>query len=700
MNEYVARDIRNIALVGHGGSGKTTLMEAILYTIGVTTRMGSVADKNTVSDYSADEQARGYSLNATLAQVEHGGTKYNIIDTPGYTDFVGEAIGALRAVDNALFVLNAQTGVEVGTELLWGYADDYNLPRAILVNALSREHANFDAAIGQAKDRFGGSGTSVTIVQFPANQGEQFSQIVDVVSQKLYTYERGGKGVAKVSDIPATLAARAAQLREAFVEAVAESDEPLLEAYLEAGELDEETLMGGLRKAIRARMVIPVLCGDGQHNVGTDRLLEVCRIMLASPEDVGPIEAEVPGQPERKMQVSPTTDEPLCAYVFKTISEAHVGDLSFVRMYSGRLGQNVDVANTRQGTPERVGQSFFMIGKERTEAGHINAGDVGALVKLRNTHTGDTLCDPARQVVLAQVSWPKPNIEYAIVPRTKGDEDKIGNGLHRLHEEDPTFVHSVDGELSQTLIAGQGELHLAAVVKRLQDRYNVTVDLARPKIPYRETIRKMAEAHYRHKKQTGGRGQFGDVTLRVEPLERGGGYEFVDAIVGGVIPNKFIPAVEKGVVEAMTSGVIANMTVVDVRATLFDGSYHPVDSSEIAFKLAGLNAFKEAMRQASPVLLEPIYKIEVTVPEEYMGDVIGDLSSRRGKVSGMDSNGPFQVIRALVPLASLYRYSTDLRSMTGGRGYFTREFSHYEEVPPDVTAKIVEEVQKAKEEAS
>ena len=694
MKEFVAKDIRNVALVGHGGSGKTTLTEAILYTGGVTTRMGKVEDGNTVSDYGPDEHSRGFSLNGTLVQLEHGGAKINLMDTPGYTDFIGEAKGALRAVDSALVLVNAQTGIEVGTELLWGYADEYRLARFVVVNALSRERADFDAAVEQTCSRFG---SAVTVCQFPVNQGEHFSEIVDVLAQKVYSYEPGGKGQAKVSDIPAELREKAAKVREELVESVAETDEELLEKYLEAGELDEETLVKGLKAAIRNRMVIPVLCTDAQHNVGTHRLLECVIALLPSPEEIGPVAAKIVGK-EDALQIAPSAGDPLCGYVFKTVSEAHVGELSFVRVYSGRLSQNVEVQNTTQGASERVGQSFFMVGKERQDAGHINAGDMGALVKLRNTHTGDTLCDKSRQVVLKGVDWPKPNIRYAIVPRTKGDEDKVASGLHRLHEEDPTFYHEVDGELNQTLIFGQGELHLDVMVKRLQERFSIGVDVVKPKIPYRETIRKKAEAQYRHKKQTGGRGQYGEVYLRLEPLPRGAGFEFADEVTGGTIPGKFIPAVEKGVIEALQSGVVAGCKVVDVRAAVYFGSYHTVDSSEIAFKIAALNAFKIAMQSAAPVLLEPIYRVEVMVPEEFMGDVMGDLSGRRGKILGIEVQGPFQVIRALVPLANLFRYSTDLRSITGGRGIHSRELDHYEDVPPDVTVKVVEELQKEREE--
>ena len=692
MNEHVAKDIRNVALVGHGGSGKTTLTEAIFYTLGATTRMGTVSDGNTISDYAPDEQSRQYSLNTTVMQAERGNLKLNIMDTPGYTDFIGEAIGALRAVDNAVFVVNAQTGVEVGTELLWKQADEYKMPRMIVINACSREHANFDAAVEQCKDRFG---SAVTLMQMPVNQGEGFNQIVDVLSNKLYTYEPGGKGTGAAGDISGDLADTVSSLREELTDSVAESDEALMEKYFEEGELDDATLASGLKKAVAQGLIIPMLCTDAQHNVGTDRLIDWFTDVLASPDEMPPVEAKLVGGDA--VEIKTSDDDPLCVYVFKSVSEAHVGELSYVRVYAGKLRQGMDVTNTKQDSSERIGQSFFMFGHERADAGHINAGDIGALVKLKNTHMGDTLCASARTVLLPEVNWPAPNIEYAIVPKAKGDEDKIASGLHRLHEEDPTFLHAVDGELSQTLISGQGELHLDVVVKRLQSRFGVEVETVKPKIPYRETIRKQAEAQYRHKKQSGGRGQFGDVSLRVEPQPRGEGYEFVDAIVGGVIPGKFIPAVEKGVVEAMVAGVVAGCPVVDVKATVFFGSFHPVDSSEIAFKIAGLNAFRNAMQSASPVLLEPIYTVEVTVPEEFMGDVMGDLSGRRGKIAGMDANGPFQVIRATVPLASLYRYSTDIRSMTGGRGFFTRVFSHYEEVPAEVTAKIVEEMQAEKE---
>lgn len=647
----------------------------------------------TGSDYSPEEHERQYSLSSTLMQIEHDGTKFNVLDTPGYTDFIGEAVGALAATDNAIVVLNAQTGVEVGTELLWGYANDYNLPRAIVVNACSREHANFDQAVEQAQDRFG---TAAVVAQFPVNQGEGFSTIVDLLSQKAYTYEPGGNGKGTESDIPADAQERFDTLREALVDAIVETDEELLEKYLEEGDIDEKTLMAGLKKGVRDGSIVPILASDAAHNIGTDRLLAWVKQVLASPEDIGAIEATKPGSDE-KVSVEPKDDAGLCAYVFKTISEEHVGDLSFVRVYSGSLGHNSDAVNTRQDQQERIGNSFFMVGHERTDAGHIRAGDMGALVKLKNTHTGDTLCDPANPVLLQEVNWPGANIQLAVEPKAKGDEDKLASGLHRLHEEDPTFNHEVDAELGQTLISGQGELHIGVKVKQLKVRFGVEVETHEPRIAYRETIRKKAEGHYRHKKQTGGRGQFGEVYLRVEPAERGEGCTFVDEIVGGVIPGKFVPAVEKGVVEAEETGVVAGATVIDVKTTVYDGSYHNVDSSEIAFKLAGMHAFREAMEKAGPVLLEPIYSIEVTVPEEFMGDVMGDLTSRRGRIGGMDSNGPFQLVKAQVPLANLHRYSTDLRSMTGGRGIFKREFSHYEECPTEVAQEVAALLKKEEE---
>ena len=695
MDEHNARQIRNIALVGHGGAGKTMLTEAVLFTSGAINRMGRIENGNTVSDYGAEERERQYSLNATLSQFEYGDTKINLLDTPGYPDFIGEAIGALRAVDNAIVVLNAQTGVEVGTELLWGYANDYDLPRMIVVNACSREHANFDQTVAQAKDRFG---HTTVAAQIPVNQGEGFNQIVDLLTMKAYTYEAGGHGKGTPSDIPADMQDTVASLREELVDAIAESDEELLEKYLEGEEIDEKTLIASLKNAIKNRLVVPVLVTDAVHNIGIDRLLDWSISILPSPADIETFNAEVLGKEGETITLPISDSEPLCAYVFKTVSEEHVGDLSYVRVYSGNLGHNMDALNTRQNSPERIGQSFFMIGRDRTDAGHLRAGDMGALVKLKNTHTGDTLCQPSRPLLLKQVTWPTPNIELAVEPKAKGDEDKLANGLHRMHEEDPTFSHVVDGELGQTLISGQGELHIGVKVKQLKDRFGVEVVTSDPKIPYRETIRGKGEGHYRHKKQTGGRGQFGDVYLRIEPKERGSGNEFEDAVVGGVIPGKFIPAVEKGVMEALVSGIIAGAKVIDVKATVYDGSHHAVDSSEIAFKIAGMYAFRQAMEQAGPILLEPIYNVEVIVPEEFMGDVMGDLTSRRGRIGGMDSNGPFQVIKAQVPLANLHRYSTDLRSMTGGRGIFSRTFSHYEEVPGDVAAQIAAQIKKDQDE--
>lgn len=694
MNEYGARDIRNVALIGHAGSGKTTLAEAILYTVGAINRMGEVDNGNTVSDYNPEEQERQYSLNSTLMQIEHNGTKFNVLDTPGYTDFIGEAIGALRSTDNALVVVNAQTGVEVGTELLWGYANDYSLPRAIVINACSREHADFDQAVEQAQDRFG---SAAVVAQFPVSQGLGFNAIVDLLTQKAYTYEPGGKGHGTEIDIPAEAMDRFETLREALVDAIVETDETLLEKYLEEGEIDEKTLMEGLKSGVRERLIVPILATDAAHNIGTDRLLAWTAGVLASPEDIGAVEGHKP-ESEEPISIEPDAKSGLCAYVFKTISEEHVGDLSFIRVYRGSLGHNTDALNTRQNKQERIGQSFFLLGHQRTDAGHIRAGDMGALVKLKDTHTGDTLSDPSNPVVLPQVEWPTANIQLAIEPKSKGDEDKLASGLGRLNAEDPTFSHQVDPELGQTIISGQGELHIGVKVKQLKMRFGVDVETHEPLIPYRETIRKKAEGHYRHKKQTGGRGQFGEVYLRIEPVERGEGCSFEDAVVGGVIPGRFIPAVEKGVLEALVSGIVAGAKVVDVKTTVYDGSHHNVDSSEIAFKLAGLHAFKLAMEQANPVLLEPIYTLEVTVPEEFMGDIMGDLTSRRGRIGGMDSNGPFQIVKAQVPLANLHRYSTDLRSMTGGRGIFKREFSHYEEVPAEVAQQVAEHLKKRDEE--
>jgi elongation factor G len=533
-------------------------------------------------------------------------------------------------------------------------------------------------------------GAGVRPFHLPIGQGESFTGVVDLVANKAFEFSKDGRGVAKAIDIPADMAARVEEMRKELLETAAESDEALMEKYLETETLGDEDFRLGLSKGVRAGEVFPVLCASSIHNMGAGLILDAIRGYLPSPEGSSRVAGE-----DKVVETDPSG--PPSAYVFKNTTDPHVGDLLFFRVYGGSLAGGADVFNSTKGQAERLGQLFVPVGKERSEVERIGAGDIGAVVKLKATKVCDTLCEKSSQVEFARTELPNPSIFSAITPAAKGDEEKMGTGLNRLHDEDPTFAVRQDPEMRQTLISGQGELHLEVVVGRLKERFGVEVDLEKPRVPYRETIKKMAEAQGRHKKQTGGRGQFGDVWLRIEPLARGEQFEFVDAIVGGVVPGKFIPAVEKGIVETMKQGVVAGYPMVDIKATLYDGSYHTVDSSEQAFKTAAWLAFKAAVKKASPALLEPIMNVQVKVPEEYLGDVMGDLSGRRGKIQGTEAQGRFAVVTAQVPQAELYRYSTTLRSMTHGRGSHQREFSHYEEVPRDVAGKIIEEAEKEKE---
>lgn len=697
MKDYAPNLVRNVALVGHGGSGKTSLAEAMLFTAGATTRLGKVQEGNTISDYHPDEIERQISINTSLLHCEWRNVKVNILDTPGYRDFTGEVKCALRVADTALIVLKAVEGAEVGTEIVWEYTKEYSNATIFVVNKLDNENADFDEAVVSALGRFS---HDAVVVQFPVEHGLGFDAVVDLLRMKVLRYEKDGKGKYVEEEIPVELKAKADQKREQLIEKIAETDEAILNTFFEKGTLSDQDIHDGLKAGIRSRKIFPVLCAAGAHDVGSASLLDFL-------VDYAPHPAEMPealgylmganGQERKEIRIKPDPGGEPTVFVFKTVSEAHVGELSYFRVYSGTITAGIDLVNEANNKTERMSQVFIMNGKERKDVARLMAGDLGAVVKLKDTHTNNTLSGKSFAVILPPIEFPEPVISMAISPKAKGDEDKIANGLHTLHEEDPTFLVKVDPELHQTVISGQGELHLAIIIQRLKSRFGVEVDLVEPKIPYRETIRgKCPEVEYKHKKQTGGRGQFGHVWLRLEPKPRGEGFEFVDDIVGGVVPGRFVPAVEKGIREALENGVIAGYKVVDVKVTLFDGSYHTVDSDENSFKIAGRMAFKKGFKEAKPILLEPIYEIEVRVPEEYMGDVMGDISSRRGKILGMDSNGSFQVIKALVPLKELHRYSTTLRSMTQGRGIHKQKFAHYEEVPKEIAEKIMAEHEKEK----
>ena len=678
--------IRNIALIAHQSAGKTTLAESMLHRMGVTTRMGAIEEGNTVCDYHADEISRQMSISTTIVNGNHKDIKINLLDTPGFTDFSGEVKGAVRVADTAGVLINAASGIEVGTELVWRFAKEINIPRFFFMNHLDKENVEFDSVLESLKERFG----SIAQLQFPVNPGsDKFNQIVDLIAMKLITYNPDG-GVKSTGDIPGELKEKADTIRMELVESVAENDEDLMEIFFENDGLSAEELITGLRKGFRDGTLYPLVCGAAKRQVGTSLLLDFIMNVVPSPVDLPDFTAtkEAGGEEVTK---SCDTDGTFASLVFKTVSDKHVGDLSFFRVYSGSLTGGTDCRNTTRGQTEKIGQVFTVTGKNRVNVDSIIAGDMGALVKLKDTHTSDTLSEAKDGLVLKEIDFPETVARTAIVPRNKGDEEKISSALHILHEEDRSFNFEYNPELKQLLVSGQGELHLNIIMERLKDRFGVEVDQEVPHIPYRETIKSAAEGQGKYKKQSGGRGQYGDCWLRLESQKRGEDIEFIDAIVGGVIPGKFVPAVEKGVRMAIGDGVISGNQVVDVKVTCFDGSYHTVDSSENAFKMAGSMAFKKIFKDAKPVLLEPVEDLEVRVPDEFMGDVMGDISAKRGKIMGMEQEGNYQLIRAKAPLTELHMYSSTLRSLTGGRGLHRQSFSHYEEVPHEIQAKIVEE---------
>lgn len=681
MKQFPASQIRNVALVGHQESGKTMLSESLLFTAGAIPRLGRIEDGNTTMDYDREEVARKISIHSGVAWCEHNGHKINLIDTPGYEDFVGDVLLGLDVSEGAIITIRADAGVEVGTDRVWGFVQDHQLPGLFVINRMDKEHANFDSVLEGLHEHFG---HNVHPIHVPIGSGDNFRGVVDVVEMKAYEFEKDGKGGVKPAEIPAALKARVDELRKEMMESAAESDEKLMEKYLETEALTEEEFRTGLALGVKTGQIFPVLCASPLRNMGASLILDAIVKYLPGADtahhvttDGREIPFDVKGTP--------------AAYVFKNISDPHIGDMLCVRVYHGTLTPGSDVHNTSRNTSERTGQLYSVVGKNRQETDQIHAGDIGALVKLRVTKVCDTLGDKHSGGVVRATPLPKPSINAAIAPVTKGDDEKMGTGLHRLQDEDPTFDVVPSAETHQTLIYGQGELHLEIIVHKLKERFGVAVTLDKPRIPYKETIRKKAEAQGRHKKQTGGRGQFGDVWIRIEPLARGKQFEFVDGVVGGVVPGKFIPAVEKGIVATMEMGVIAGYQMVDVKATIYDGSYHTVDSSEQAFKTAGSLAFKAAVEKAGPVLLEPIVNLKVKVPDEFLGDVMGDLSGRRGKIQGTENVGRFALVSAQVPMAELYKYSTHLRSMTQGRGSHTRELSHYEEVPREIADKIIAE---------
>ncbi len=671
---HTTKNLRNVALVGHSGSGKTSLAEAILFVSGKLNRMGRIQEGSTVCDYDPEEIERQISLNTSMVTTEWDGAHLNLLDSPGYADFAPEAKSALRVSDGCLVVVESVTGVDAGTERGWRYAEESGLPRVIFINKMDRPDIDVEKVLQQIKDRFG---RQAVPLQHPVNHGEGFSQLLDAARMKLVTYKDGKAEESELGEHEST----AQQLHEQLVEAVAETDEELMEKYFSEGDLTEEELAEGMRVAVLRGELFPVVFGDAFNAVGIDVALSAIVRFLPSP-------AESPGI-EKVFQGS--SDLPLVAYVFKTIAEQHVGELNLVRLYSGGFKPGDEVVNSSQKANERIGQLFELSGHERTEVENAVAGDIVALVKLKKTHTGDTLCQKSNETTLTGVEFPDPLIRVAISPEEKGSEERMATGLAQLRQEDPSFIFRYDNEIRQSLLQAQGDLHLETILKRLKERFGVTVVTEPPRIPYRETIRGNSEGHFRHKKQTGGRGQFGEVFLRIAPKVRGEGFEFINSVVGGNIPSNFITAVEKGLQETIVEGPLSGSAVVDVAVDVYDGKHHPVDSDEVSFKIASSMAFKGAFLKAKPVLLEPIYRLTITVPEESMGEVMGDLTSRRGRIIGTDADGHSQVITADAPLAEIDRYATALRSMTQGKGIHTQQLDRYENVPGDVQSRVVAE---------
>lgn len=694
MKEFTTDNIRNLGLVAHGGTGKTSLAESMLFTTGAVSRMGRVEEGNTTTDYSDEEIARRMTLSLALAHTEVKGKKYNIIDTPGYADFFGEVVGAMRVVDTVVTLLNAPSGLEVGAEHVMQVLDETTMPRVFFVNKMDKEHASFKKTVNALTDRYG---VRAVPVQWPIGEAAEFKGIVDLAKMKGFKFD--AKGEPSEIPVPDDVKNAAAEWRAKIVEAAAEASDELMEKFFSEGDLSEQEMHDGLASAIAQGKVFPILCGVATTGAGVRLLLEFIDQYCPSPADRPAVKGTDPDHGDAEVTRKPSSTEPLSALVFKTVSEAHLGDLSLVRVFSGQLKHGDDVANASRGHDERIGQIYVLNGKTRAEIGVLTAGDIGAIVKLKNTHTSDTLSDRKNKIVLPKIDFPEPILDMAIKSASKGDEEKVGQGLVRLHEEDPTFSHKVLPDIHQTIIYGQGELQFDVAVSKLKKRFGVDVTIEKPRIPYRETITTKTEVEYKHKKQTGGRGQYGHVLLRLEPRKRGEGFEFVDEITGGVIPSKFIPSVEKGVAEGLIEGGLSGHPVVDVRVAVYYGSYHDVDSSDMAFKIAGLMGFREGFLKCHPVMLEPIYEVDITVPDDYTGDVMGDMSSRRGKILGMEPMSKWQRIRAQAPLAELYKYSTTLRSLTQGRGTYSRKFSHYEEVPREVAGKVIEEAKAAKKAA-
>ncbi|MBI2207850.1 MAG: elongation factor G [Candidatus Rokubacteria bacterium] len=682
--------IRNVGVVGHGGVGKTSLVESLLFAAGALTRLGKVDDGTTTTDWDPDEVRRKISINTAVAYCDWKGHRVNLVDTPGYGDFIPDARAGLRVVEAALVVVDAVAGVQVQTEKVWKFATDYELPRAIVINRLDRERGDFFRTLESITRRLKGR---VVPIQIPVGEEGGFRGAVDLVKMKAVTY---ADGKATEGDIPADLADRAREYREKLVEAAAETDDDLLAKYLEEGALEEAEMLQALRAGIGAGKIVPVVCASAAKTIGALPLLDLIMHEFPSPAD----RKEVAGTDTKTKQPATRAVEakaPPAVLVFKTLTDPHIGKLSVFRVFTGTVRSDSTLLNPSHGTKERMGHTAWLQGKTQKNVDSLGPGEIGVVMKLKETLTGDTLSDEAHPFELPRITFPEPAISFAIQPKTRGDEDKISSALKHIAEEDPTVHYHFDPETKQLLVSGLGNLHVEMVVERMKRKYNVDVSLLPPRIPYKETVKGRAEGQGKYKKQTGGRGQYGDTWLRVEPLPRGGGFEFVDDIFGGAVPRNFIPSVEKGVRECMKKGILAGYPVVDLKVTLYDGSYHDVDSSDMAFQIAASMGLQKVFVDAHPILLEPVMTVEITCPSDTAGDVIGDLNSRRGRILGMEPAGETAVVRASAPMSEMLSYEPSLRSMTGGRGGYSMEFSHYEEVPGFIADKVIKESKAEKE---
>lgn len=683
MKVYESTDVRNVALVGHGNSGKTTLAAGMLFAAGVTTRLTRVDEGNTITDFDDEEIARKLTISTTIAAVEWKKKKLNLLDTPGFNLFMYDTKTAMASADAALVLVDAVGGVEVQTEKVWHFAQEFDQPRVLFINKLDRENSSFDRTLEAVQEVFGRHCIPVSL---PIGAERDFSGIIDVVHMKAFSYEPNGNGKGKEIPIPESLAARAKELHEQLIEHVAEGKDELMEEFFESGTLAPEHIYSGLHDAIKEDKIFPVLCGSGLTNIGTDLLMDFLLEFAPNPTEHRALKAMVGGEEVER----PITDKDhVTAYVFKTVADPFAGRLSFFKVCSGVLKNDANLVSIRSSSNERLSHLSVPQGKDNLPVNELHAGDIGVVAKLRDVLTGDTLCEKGDSIAFPKVQLPEPSIAYAISAKSRNDEDRMGNAVSRIIEEDQGLRFYRDPQTKDFLLAGMGGQHVEIIVSRLKRRFNVEVELKAPKIPYRETIRGFADVHGRHKKQTGGHGQFGDIKVKMEPLERGQKFEFVNAIFGGAVPKQFVPAVEKGFVEAAEKGYLAGYPVVDFKVTLYDGQYHDVDSSEMSFKMAARKAFKLGMEQAKPALLEPIMQAEVVAPVEYAGDLMSDLNTRRGRIQGMDTKGGTQIVRAQVPMSEMLTYQNDLTSITQGRASFSMEFSHYDYVPQQQAEKII-----------